>query len=100
MDDHRNTPHTRQRRRTPRAELIERWAALVSAVVSLIVALYALRIAQRTDANVAVTVKSISTRYIGQFPDILPEIVNALRVAHSNISILTDVPGYAIYSAH
>jgi hypothetical protein len=86
----------------------------LAAVLSLVIAAYALHIARRTDAAVSSTsdtvtqanrnteqiAKSLSTRYLGQFPDILPEIVDALKEADKEISVLCDVPGYAIYSRH
>jgi hypothetical protein len=100
MGGQQNAVLIRGRRRPPLAEIAERWAALALAIAGVVVAIYALRIALRTDAAVSSTAKNLSTRYIGQFPEILPEIVTALQEAHKEISILSDVPGYAIYSSH
>jgi len=84
------------------------------AVVSLGVAFYALRIALRTDAAISSTsdivtkasknteqiAQSLSTSYIGKFPDTLPKIIGALQEAENEILVLCDVPGYGIFSKH
>jgi hypothetical protein len=87
--DSRNAVPKRDRRRPSRAELSERWVALLLSAFGLLVAFYALHMAMRTDAAVSSTsdtvtkttatvttanknteeiAKSLSTRYVGQFP--------------------------------
>lgn len=43
--------------------------------------------------------KSLTTRYIGQFPDFCRNIVDVIGRAKSSIVIMCDFPGYAAFSA-
>jgi hypothetical protein len=41
---------------------------------------------------------SMSTQYIGQFPDFVPKIIELIRSAKSDLLIVCDVPAYALFS--
>jgi hypothetical protein len=43
--------------------------------------------------------QSMSTHYVGPFPDNLPEIVSVIAHSKRTIKIVVDFPGYAQYSA-
>lgn len=68
-------------------------ALLVFALASLIFAFLSL---QKSDE----IVKNLSTRYIGEFPFFLPNVVKELESARRSIYIAKDFPGYGIYSNH
>jgi hypothetical protein len=60
---------------------------LILAVAALIVGLVHLQEISRMQA-------SLSTRYIGEFPDFLDEIIGIVQSAHRDINILCDFPAY------
>jgi hypothetical protein len=48
--------------------------------------------------NLKTIEKSMSTRYIGEFPDFLPEISNLILEAREQVIIFCDIPAYAYFS--
>src|SRR5205809_3407310 len=77
------------------------------AVLALAISAIALWLALKTDRELRVVSaatadisKNLTTRYIGEFPSYLPDIVDVLGAADHNILIATDLPGYASYTNH
>jgi len=91
-------------------ELLKRigtWAYRLVPVVSLVLASIALtrsvqtgRLLKQAGGLLELMSANLTTRYIGQFPDFMPDIVKTLEEANSTISIASDFPGYAMYSDH
>ncbi|MGD1278550.1 MAG: hypothetical protein ABR964_15160 [Tepidisphaeraceae bacterium] len=64
---------------------------LVLAVVALVLAWKQLRDLQRVQ-------NSLSTRYIGQFPEHMDEVVKLVKSAKRNLTIVCDVPAYCSFT--
>lgn len=71
---------------------------LTTEVLSLALALIALVIGAYHLVEIRRTSKSLSTRYIGEFPFFLPEINEVLNSAKHDIVIFCDFPGYGDFS--
>jgi hypothetical protein len=65
---------------------------LLFAILALVVGVYHLIEIRRAS-------KALSTRYVGEFPHFLPEIVNLISSARRHITIFCDFPGYGDFSA-
>lgn len=71
---------------------------LLCAVVALIVGLVHIREIHSTLKTLHDVQDSLSTRFIGQFPEFFPEIVTLLKSAKREIVIFCDLPAYASFS--
>lgn len=72
--------------------------SLILAVLAMAVALWHLLEIRSTAKRLDEVRRSLSTRYIGQFPEYVPEIVSLLRRAKRQIVIFCDFPSYASYT--
>ncbi|MCY3731095.1 MAG: hypothetical protein OXF98_07105, partial [Rhodospirillaceae bacterium] len=68
-------------------------------LVALALAVYQLHQARGTSRNLKKISESISTQYVGEFPDHIYEIVRTLETAKKNVTILCDIPGYGHFSS-
>ena len=55
--------------------------------------------AEKLHESLTKITESISTQYVGEFPEHLPKITAILAKATKNVEILCDVPGYGHYSS-
>jgi len=53
---------------------------------------------QKNDATVAQVRERLSTRYLSNFPDFIPDIVKLVDGARSSVVIFCDLPGYGVFS--
>lgn len=72
--------------------------SLVLAVLAMIVALWHVHSIHEAAKRLDDVRRSLSTRYIGQFPEFFPEIVSLLKSAKREIVIFCDFPAYACFS--
>lgn len=71
----------------------------VGAVVSLLLALYQLGQVGKTDRSLREISESMSTKYVGEFPDHVPEITRLIGTANKKVTIVCDLLGYGYYSS-
>lgn len=72
----------------------------VLTVVALLLALIQMFEARLQAKKLKDVKESLSTRYIGPFPEFLPQIVTMLQQANRKIVISCDCPSYGIFSHH
>lgn len=72
--------------------------SLVLAVLAMVVALWHVHSIHNAAKRLDEVQRSLSTRYIGQFPEFFPEIVSLIKSAKHDITILCDSPAYACFS--
>ena len=75
------------------------WAAQLGTALSLVLALYQLRQVGSTNRSLRDISESMSTKFIGKFPDHIPEITKLLRTAKKKVTIVCDLLGYGYYSS-
>src|SRR5438067_76136 len=73
-------------------------ASLVLAILAMIVALWHVMGIHRAAKRLEDVQRSLSTRYVGQFPEFFPEIVSLLNSAKREITIFCDFPAYCSFS--
>ena len=80
---------------------------LAIAIVSLAFSIYAIvqgermgRVLNQSAGFTKEISENLTTRYIGEFPTFVPEIIKLLNDGKESISIASNLPGYAIYSNH
>lgn len=80
---------------------------LILGILALVLAIWHLREIKlqarelKTQANtLEQTQRSLSTRYIGEFPDYIPEIVDLIENARKEVLIFCDFPAYGHFSNH
>jgi hypothetical protein len=74
--------------------------SLVLAVLAMLVALWHVRSIHKTAKKLDDVQRSLSTQYIGQFPEFFPQIVSLIESARHNIVIFCDSPAYTCFSDH
>ena len=53
---------------------------------------------EKTDATLTSVRETLSTRYLSNFPDFMPYIVDLVANANSSVTIFCDIPGYGVFS--
>ena len=76
------------------------WQVLVNVLtlLSLLAAIYQLVQARNASKSLTDISGSMSTKYVGKFPDHLSEITRLLRTAKRKVVIVCDLLGYGYYS--
>ena len=77
---------------------MKKWISLNLPLIGLIITVIALSLSVRQLSDAKKITDSISTRYIGEFPEIVEQINDLLLQAKEEIIIMTDVLGYGMYS--
>jgi hypothetical protein len=79
--------------------LVREYAVQTIDVVALSVGMYSIVIARRTDKRIEEQVRSMTTRYVGTFPNHIDEICSLIdsTVQGSTLSILVDVADYGSF---
>ena len=67
-------------------------------VLGLALNLYALRSTRQQADALGVITASVSTRFIGRFPEFVPDIARLIDSAKESVSILVDLPAYGLTS--
>jgi hypothetical protein len=73
-------------------------ALAIVTLVSLIFALFTGWQNRRASVQLNEILNSLSTRFLGEYPKHIPEIVEALPKARSSVKILCDAPAYGAYA--
>jgi hypothetical protein len=68
-------------------------------IFTVLSALYALHKGHSQIKAIKDVKQSLSTRYLGKFPDFIPDITNLIGDAKRTITIACDFPGYGMFSA-
>jgi hypothetical protein len=71
----------------------------VIGLISVVLALFAILYAWLQTKDMRAIQTSLSTRFLGDFPHFVPEIVKVLERAKHSIIIVCDFPTYGLYSA-
>jgi hypothetical protein len=71
---------------------------LILAVLAMLIGIWHLAEIRRTMVRLDEVRGSLSTRYLGQFPEFIPEIVSHLQRAKRKITIFCDFPAYGHFS--
>jgi hypothetical protein len=74
--------------------------SLILAVLAMIVALWHVYSIHATARRLDDVQRSLSTRYIGQFPEFFQDIVSLIKTAKHEIVIFCDSPAYTCFSDH
>jgi uncharacterized protein (TIGR02246 family) len=72
--------------------------ALLFAIPTLVIDINLHHVATDIRHSTNEFVQATTTRYVAQFPDDVGEIINIVNATCANIDIMTDTPGYAVYS--
>lgn len=67
-------------------------------IIALLLSIYQLYQADKTEKEIKGISESISTRYVDTFPRNMPEITNLIGTTKNSLLIVTDVAAYAQYS--
>ena len=73
--------------------------SLVLAIVSLLLASYQLWQVEKTNHNLLDISQSMSTKFVGRFPNHISDIRRLLESAENSVSIVCDLLGYGYYSS-
>jgi len=74
------------------------WIMNFLAVVALGMSVYQLRAAARQASSLKHIGDSLTTRYIGQFPDFYENILEILSTSKESVKTIYDLPAYACFS--
>ena len=81
-------------------ELLLTLVALLLTVTALFVAVRQLRQGREMAKILKDLSQSVSTEYVGAFPEFMPMIVKLLGMAEKKVKIMCDIPAYGNYSNH
>lgn len=71
---------------------------LLLTVVGLVLSIVALMAARQQTTDLKLISNSLSTRYLGQFPDYFPDVIDVIKSANKELKVVCTIPIHGVYS--